>query len=498
MKKLKITKEQYEKITKLISESNEVNVPPMGQNVDKEFRTAFTGKKIKNFTEETDFDIKKPIKGVSPKVQGRFMREGENDLKQETMNFINYLYNKNEDSPSYDEICEKLLSKGIVVKVDGKYKLSKSLGSAEEAKQALENELSQFIGGKETEIAEVDGLNSEFSLKTIFLNNEVAILKDSQGSSFVYLYYYDIPEIEEYVDAPIIGGEKNKEYAGRDSYGNVEYDDDIDYEYGEKEITEEDIDVYLKHNTDKITFGEGIEGWDNGDTIVKIDDELKEELIKIYDKDKQFVNSLSNLNEINYDDVKQKLGEPFKQEPKKSGLSPEEMKAKLAAARAKSQAMDAERFTQRDVENEKNVQNEMTSTGSVGGSYVGPFGAGPLKRKMNETTQGEGSIGQYDANALPIGRNGEFKKVGKTKAETTPQWAGGEFVEFNDCTKLNNKPAGSGCSTGAIDNVVKTKKAKGSVNAPSLAENKIYETIAKQTGRTIDEVKRIIETKKNK
>jgi hypothetical protein len=63
---------------------------------------------------------------------------------------------------------------------------------------------------------------------------------------------------------------------------------------------------------------------------------------------------------------------------------------------------------------------------------------------------------------------------------------------------MNNKPAGAGCSAGAVDNVVKLKKTKGNVNAPSLGENKIYEAVAKKTGKTIDEVKAIITAKKAK
>ncbi len=78
---------------------------------------------------------------------------------------------------------------------------------------------------------------------------------------------------------------------------------------------------------------------------------------------------------------------------------------------------------------------------------------------------------QYDANALPgIDRDGSFKEHKKSKAEKSTQYAGGSFVKFNDCTKLNNKPAGAGCSQGAVDGVVKTTKSKNNINAPSLAE----------------------------
>ena len=57
--------------------------------------------------------------------------------------------------------------------------------------------------------------------------------------------------------------------------------------------------------------------------------------------------------------------------------------------------------------------------------------------------------------------------------------------------KLNNntKAQKGGCSTGAVDGVVKQKKSKGNVSAPSLGE--VYKMIAKQTGKPIDEIKRI-------
>jgi len=57
----------------------------------------------------------------------------------------------------------------------------------------------------------------------------------------------------------------------------------------------------------------------------------------------------------------------------------------------------------------------------------------------------------------------------------------------------NNKSAQKGkCSQGAIDNVVKTHKTKDSVISKS-----IYETIAKKTGRDINEIKKIIALKLN-
>jgi hypothetical protein len=54
--------------------------------------------------------------------------------------------------------------------------------------------------------------------------------------------------------------------------------------------------------------------------------------------------------------------------------------------------------------------------------------------------------------------------------ETT--WHGGAFVEFDDCTKLNNNKEAQkgGCSTGAVDGVVKFKETASNVTAPSLGK----------------------------
>ena len=49
--------------------------------------------------------------------------------------------------------------------------------------------------------------------------------------------------------------------------------------------------------------------------------------------------------------------------------------------------------------------------------------------------------------------------------QTSTAYPEGEFVEFDKCTKLNNnkKAQEGGCSVGAADKVVKTKRTKSSV-----------------------------------
>jgi uncharacterized membrane-anchored protein YjiN (DUF445 family) len=125
-------------------------------------------------------------------------------------------------------------------------------------------------------------------------------------------------------------------------------------------------------------------------------------------------------------------------------------------------------------------------------SNILKLGNNPQNQKSIEESGGIGSVGAYDTPGFPpskfMGTSGKKGKApvnkGVTHKKTTipggtfikesafdeTQWAGGEFVEFDDCTKLNNnkEAQNGGCSTGAIDNVVKLKKSKSNVNAPSL------------------------------
>ncbi len=83
--------------------------------------------------------------------------EGGEDLKKETMELIKYLYRKSDElSPfwaenniSYNDICDTLKSKNIIIDKDGKYELSKSLGTPEKAIETLQTELQTLLSGGE-------------------------------------------------------------------------------------------------------------------------------------------------------------------------------------------------------------------------------------------------------------------------------------------------------------------------------------------------------------
>ena len=549
MKKIKITKEQFNRVTNLLKEE----FPKLKKNiVDKTFQQEFANKNIKNLEEDTDFRIQKDInvKGVNKKAMGKFMKESTGDLKQETLDFINYLYNKNEDLPSYDEICKELESKGILTNVDGKFKLSKSLGSAEEAKKILDDEISNMMGGDKEVAGELDEEEQiqQISFAVVVFNREMAILEGSDGEYYCFYYHEYIDEILKDVDAEEIDGELHREPNGD------EVDNDIDYTYADKEITEEALQDYINKNRNKLTIGDGDEGYNDGLDINKIDEEFKNELLRIYDPTKEynqgFISFLQKMN-FNEEPLNEMHGEDedsFIQRKMSQGLSQKTAKS-LYDIQKNSRDQDTARFAALDIANDAATKKanqkanqsidqldidrlkskiapqekpkpigqyrmqfnkgdreiDEMNTGMAGatGQFTGK--AGMVKREMlnvevvKETMNATPSTtGEYPAPAFKMKKNHTDFAKSEPEAFKRVQMDGGSFVEFNDCVKLNNKPAGTGCSAGAVDGVVKQKKSKGNVSAPSLAENKIYETIAKKTGKTIDEVKRIIESKNNK
>ncbi len=330
-------------------------------------------------------------------------------------------------------------------------------------------------------------------LETVAMNNEIAILKDNGGTLYAF-FYFDInkKDFGEYAD-------RTRTRVGTDDSGEPDFEFSDDFE-----IDANAINHYVNDKLSVLTKGEGADAFEQGVNLVKIDSGLKNELVSVYDKDKGIVNALSSIQEEETPKpdvnkiVKDKLSASIPVTPLATKKTPEQIKKALADIRNKELGRRKEAG---DVE-------EMTSAGGSSGVFTGPLSAPVIKKDVpviGEETIDEvtvagsaatgGSSGPYDANALPgIGRNGEFKTPKASKAEKTPQWAGGSFVKQPDCSKLNNNKSAqsSGCNSGASS--LKTVKASGSVNAPSLAEG-IYETIAKKTGKTIEEVKKIIDSK---
>lgn len=562
---VKITKEQYNRIfaSGLIKEDESVKGGLA--RIDTTFKKEMAGSKIKNLkpvTEEegitadagTKFNITKPNTSIAGAQKfGKPMNEGENQFKTEITELIKFLYRKSEElSPfweqkgvTYDAICDLLKSKGIIISKNGKFELSKKLGSPQAAIQAVEDQMKTLVPQEqeveteayplqdapvmdaptqdapslETEGNYPDGAENdskapwnekeasttkpnfptETKLTPVAHNREITILKGPDES--LYVFYNESVDKKEYMDYASVP----RTYVGKDEEGQPEYD----YDFDAVEIDGDVVGHYINDNLANLTKGEGVEAYEQGINLVKIDEPLKQELLSLYDKDKNVAKLLGPIEEeADFDSAMSSFKNNLAQAATptdKPKIPQNQVLAKLAELKEKEKARQK---AEQDAINQQSANAEVTEMTSAAssGAFVAPMGAEPIKRKMppvevvseTTTTASAGNL-QYDANALPgIGRNGEFKGTKKSKAETTPQWAGGSFVKPPACSKMdNNKSAANGgCNQGASS--LKTVKAKGSVNAPSLGENEIFEAIAKTTGKTIDEVQQIINAKKLK
>ncbi len=430
MKKLKITQTQYQK---LLKETRIKNLKITREQYYKLLGSGLIKENVNLIIENVDF----------------------NQIKNETGNLIKYLYRKTDNLSdffpknglTYENICKLLLDNNLIVKTGENYKLNKSYGEPSAVIQGIEELLNNTINKTEINKKEIDEdeslVDDEFGvdeekvpqLKVIGYNEEIAILKGP--SSELYAFYFGDMDKDALNNITDIGG------------------GDINENGGEGEVDNYDITKYVNDTLEELTKGEGVEGWEYGDDLVKIDDALKQELIDIYDKDPKIIGALSTESK-----------EPL---PEMTG----------AGSSGSFTGAFSPEFSGNH-ENDSIIKKEIPVIGEV----TDVAGAGNF---------------QYDTPGfVGIGRNGEYKKAPKTNAQKKTQYSGGGFVELDSCTKLNNNKSAQngGCSQGAANNVVKVNKTKDSIISPSLKENSIYETISKKTGKSIEEIIKIIESKK--
>lgn len=343
------------------------------------------------------------------------------DFKKEVGDLIHYFYGITNEFPpnleqrgiSYDEISDILLDKKIIIPKDNHYEISKKMGSVKNAKEIIGHELKSLLDSKNM----IDEENFPVGVEPHTSN---APWNEKEMEPI------ETPETKNVeINGPLKLMGSNEELSILSDGTNL-----FVFLYGdlsEVPMKGEEVENFISKHKEEV--GYGLEDWESGDKrLVQIDDILKDDLIQTHSHDEKFKNALLQNN----------------------GLE------------------------------------EVTASGSAG-QYTGLFSGGknePIKRDLDKQdvpvvyetmTASPSTVGPYDTNALPgINRDGSYKKTPKSNAEKKTQWAGGSFVKIDDCTKLNNNKVAQkgGCSTGAVDNVVKTVKTSANVNAPSLKGGK--------------------------
>lgn len=290
----------------------------------------------------------------------------------------------------------------------------------------------------------------------------------------------------------------------RSELPNPEFDLDLD-----------DVADFVNDNLQSLSKGEGVSSFEQGDDLVKIDEELKEYLSQLYAKDAEFIKLLNRLEEMGSENAGAFVGALGAGKAQVSpGFSPaeiindeEEIYGKKMTEYGKHQKMTAKvtdkvsQSVNRGKKTVDNVRAQEHQPDKTRSKYPLRNDDLPLDKFLKAKTKG--AIEEMDTAGTPQSSSTGQIITPQMWAKDEANWAAahktqypkGEIVDFDPCTKLNNnKSAQKGkCSQGAVDGVVKTHTTPQSVISKT-----VYEEVAKRTGRTISEVKKIIETKKKK
>lgn len=626
MKKIKITETQKQMLESLANAKlmlTEGSIPPSKSpslKVTKEFGKA----KIKGFTAEnaetttnTDINWNELVTNVH-----EFLKQIYTNPSKEGLN----PYWESIDV-AWDELIQMLTAVGIIKSVKGGYRLTKVVESPAKAikivarliekmikdknevtvegnmsnddiKQSLSNQLSQTpkkTGKTRAELLAIIAAKRAESQKitadreaNIDKDNE-ATLVDEYGESGYYpagtendpsspwnqvdntkqgsrpkvspfnivWYHQDIAIFEK-------GGKYfafNVESADNDEYAQYadreeipmgrDEDGFMDVEYGDWEMKDDIVSAYVNDNLKHLSYGKGINDWENGVEMVEMDNAMAQDFmgllkyIKGTDGEKlgKILSSL-NLEEVSStgsvggsyvgnmstgspitksnvaSEMKDTIGEE-KEEPlmehlkrllKDGAVSPQEWMSTESELKYIVTELKQEETLSQLIPYivhmlqlaEKGIEDGFSVTRDKLVNLITKIN--PVMMETTTTTSVGGDSGTFAYDA-PVGDGDKFWTAGNkmnkksvkesSKAFTDTQYPNGGFVEIDKCAKIghNDKTAiNGGCSTGAVDNVVKTKSSKNSV----ISDSSVYESVAKATGRTLEEVKTILDKKINK
>lgn len=485
-------------------------------NVDQTFKKIFNNTPSKTFRNTHD-ETGKKFKPVSENNNDKELL----DFTKHVIGFLkDIIGSQSEKELSYywrnlgidkNTLCDMMTNSGLISSMDnGGYNVIKANFA-----NNIKNLYGEIVTKPENELVDEDDMNAPQNQPDVMINkpidpkykplhlqsynSEVAIFADDHHKLFVF--YYEHLNKNVFKDY----AEMTKHVVGKDAEGHPEFEYSDDWD-----IDGNILSRYVNDNLGELSKGKGIIGFESGKDLVLIDDELKTELLDLYDKDKKLKKSLGVIDETtsasssgqftgpmggesvinkntpedvlnnvvdeesNKEDIKHQLSNQLKDKSEAIPKSKEEIENELARRRA------AEIKRRETDEIDEVTVAGASADGGSSGPYVGPafLAKNPKNSRFSHKTM------------YP---NGKMVKDPMSESDNTTKtsYPKGEFVEFDDCVRLNNnkKAENGGCSTGAIDNVVKTKSTSGSV----ISKDAIYYEVAKQTGKTIEEVKKIID-----
>ena len=551
MKKVKITQEQYGKIINTLNESKFVKggVNRVNNSVKKGFKT---------LEEDMSSVVTQPLAGISnskmTKTKERKLPIQEDVFSPEFHQAIHDLIQNIWLNPSQEgldkalvqygvtwgDIISYLTSVGVVAAMgSGVYKVknyfrrkfSKNPQEAQQEKQEEVEKITQMIE-KDPKAPwsknrlKGDGKSTQVNLtkmgRTDAEPNELTPRMSTEESYYTVEPHPDSPEAQTTKNEPEIQSANTQPFRGLAMGSEIAildspegkyafYYDDIPREElpnPSYQLNIDDVTDYVNKNINNIQKGEGVKDFEQM-PLVKIDNALRYELLNLYSKDKSFVDALQKLDETTgaassgafTGPMSGPMGNNNNDPAKEINSLVGESIDNLDTRKAKSVANTSKKINAKIQTGWENSKKDPLSQPYVKHNPIKKDDL-PLdkylakkakseEKPLDETTTAGGGTPQ----ASSSGQYTQPKIWAKNKANWAPaqktQYKGGQMVSFDSCTKLNNNKSAQngGCGQGGKDHVVKLKTTKDSA---------IYEQIAKKTGRTIEEVKKLIESKTNK
>ena len=432
--------------------------------------------------------------------------------------FINELYGLNEEGHSKYEKLRSLMEVAGLIE-NGRLKKSKFGGNKEVVKSVLGRGLYEMANGRthysvmetiEKMLKENGGYpagaandpsapynqNQKMSkpsrakeqhVKLVWFDDEDALFTGEGGKFILSIEKFDRQVFEPYVER-----EETDNYKDEEGDYYTEYSDDW-------EIDGNAVEQFTNDNYNDLTKGVGVDAFESEDIeLVQIDAELGNYLIEYFrthdDKLKQFLLSMEETTTASSSGA---FVAPLTGGEKFSSNLPDELDETTtttsAGGSSGSFAYDAPAGDGNPFWTKGNKQNK-TMNESEEQRYVAEMDFFVWAHSNEEAKQMAYSIAKqiddhHDNRAKiqniyfkPFGHIGTPEPIAEDAKKDT-QWPNGEFVELDKCTTLNNNKVAQngGCSQGAVDNVVKTKKSKNSViSKSSISEGMMREALKLQ------------------
>ena len=346
------------------------------------------------------------------------------------------------------------------------------------------------------------------NFELVYINSEIAIFKNKKGQLY-FLYFESIPK------------DSLADYADREYTLEKDEDGDVTYNFSDFDINGDILENYINYEYENgsLHISDKFEDYENGeDYLFKINDEIRNNILETWGNDPKLIELLNPtmgestmagasgdggasgpfVGPLNAEEsIKRKIGESKIQtgtgvlKKKKDGTY-----QKISKTTAHYKGSD-DKLRNCGVCKHFNENKCELVKGTVDKQFVCD-GFEKLSNSNESTTSG--SSGQYSTPKIwakskgdwrygnkPVYPNG--KMVENLRIKLTPEQyqllkennlSDGGIVKIDDCTKLNNNKVAQNGGCGEGDDGVVT------------VEN-IYAETARITGKSIDEVKRIIE-----